>query len=374
MKRLWFDLQGSQVELRLFLPTLVIIATVAMAFSVAGCGKKEEPATREVVRPVKTMTVQAAGTSATRSYPGQVRASRRVDLAFKVAGPLVELPVEEGQEVKRGQLIAKILPRDFKIRLDQAKAKALEAEQQYQRYRDLYAKNQVSKADFDRYKSQRDVAAAREADAQNALKDTNLQAPFEGIIAKRYVENFEEVQAKQPIVFLQDIRQVEMLINVPESEMSTVRGEIKAKAYAQFPTAPGKRWDLRLKEFSTQADPKTQTYQVVTVMPQPEEINVLPGMTGTVVIELTGEGETATGPQIMIPAIAVVASSEGSPFVWGIDNESMTAKKLPVKIGQITGSESVVVQEGLSGGEVIAVAGMVKLEEGMKVSIWKKKP
>ena len=369
MKRLWFDLRGNRAEHRILLFTLVIFTTVAMAFSAAGCGKKEEPAPKEVVRPVKAITIQSAGASATRSYPAQVRASRRVDLAFKVAGPLVELPVEEGQEVKRGQLVAKILPRDFKIRLDAAKAQALQAEQQYQRYRDLYAKNQVSKADFDRYKSQRDVAAAQESDAKNALKDTSLKAPFQGIIAKRYVENFEEVQAKQPIVFLQDIRQIEMLVNVPESEMSTVRGEIKAKAYAQFPTAPGKSWDLSLKEFSTQADPKTQTYQVVTIMPQPEEINVLPGMTGTVVIELAGEGETEAGPQIVIPAIAVVASEEGTPFVWGIDKEN-TVKRLPVKIGQLTGSENVVVQEGLSGGEVIAVAGMTKLKEGMKVRIW----
>ena len=353
---------------------VVLLALIGLVFFTGGCGKKEEPAPTEVVRPVKTMTIKAGDTSASRSYPGQVRASRRVDLAFKIAGPLVELPVEEGQDVKRGQLIARILPRDFKIRLDQAKARALEAEQQYQRYRDLYVKKQVSKADFDKYKSQRDVAVARQEDAQNALKDTNLKAPFGGIIAKRYVQNFEEVQAKQPIVFLQDIRQVEMLLNVPESEMATVRGEIKAKAYAQFPTAPGKRWGLRMKEFSTQADPKTQTYQVVLVMPQPEEINVLPGMTGTVVIELSGEAETVAGPQIVIPAIAVVASAESQPFVWGIDQERMTAKKLPVKVGQITGSENVVVQEGLSGGEVIAVAGVTKLSEGMKVRIWEDTP
>lgn len=369
MKRLWFDLHESLSDRRFYLFTMVLFVLLTMVFSIGGCGKKEEPVQKEVVRPVKAITIQAAGTSASRSYPGQVRASRRVDLAFKVAGPLVELPVEEGQEVRRGQLIAKILPRDFKIRLDQAKAKALEADQQYQRYRDLYAKNQVSKADFDKFKSQRDVTVAQEADARNALKDTNLKAPFEGIIAKRYVENFEEVQAKQPIVFLQDIRQVEMLLNVPESEMATIRGEIQAKAYAQFPTAPDKRWDLSMKEFSTQADPKTQTYQVVLVMPQPEEINVLPGMTGTVVIELSGESEAAAGPQIMIPAIAVVTSEEGNPFVWGIDKEN-TVKRLPVKVGQVTGSENVVVQEGLSGGEVIAVAGMTKLKEGMQVRIW----
>jgi len=72
----------------------------------------------------------------------------------------------------------------------------------------------------------------------------------------------------------------------------------------------------------------------------------------------------------VIPAIAVVANAEGRSFVWAIDKEN-TAKQLPVKVGQLTGSENVVVQEGLSGGEVIAVAGMTKLKEGMKVRIWK---
>jgi multidrug efflux system membrane fusion protein len=372
MKQFWLNTHGYTSNRVVW--AVVMLALVGLVFFTSGCGKKEEPVKKEVIRPVKTMTIQTAGASASRSYPGQVRASRRVNLAFKVAGPLVELPVEEGQNVKRGQLIARILPRDFKIRLDQAKARALEAEQQYQRYRDLYVKKQVSKADFDKYKSQHDVAVAQQADARNALKDTSLKAPFAGIIATRYVENFEEVLAKQPIVFLQDISKIEMLLNVPESEMATVRGDIKAKAYAQFPTAPGKRWALKKKEYSTQADPKTQTYQVVTEMSQPEEINILPGMTGTVVIELAGKANTADGPQIVIPAIAVVASAEGNPFVWGIDKESLTAKKLPVKIGQITGSENVIVREGLSGGEVIAVAGVTKLEEGVQVRIWKDTP
>jgi len=130
MKRIWFDVQGNLSERGSFFYMVALFVVLAMVFSFGGCGKKEEPVKKEVVRPVKTITIQAAGASASRSYPAQVRASRRVDLAFKVAGPLVELPVEKGQDVKRGQLIAKILPRDFKIRLDQAKAKALEAEQQ----------------------------------------------------------------------------------------------------------------------------------------------------------------------------------------------------------------------------------------------------
>lgn len=334
----------------------------------AGCGKKEEPPPREVVRPVKIMKIGVFGENAIRRFPARVRAHRRVDLSFKVPGPLVELPVEEGQEVKNGQLIARILPRDFKLALDKAKAKALEAEQQFQRYRALYAKNQVSKADFDRYQSERDVAVAQEQDAQNALKDTNLRAPFDGVVATRYVENFQEVQAKEPIVFFQDISRVDLLINVPESDMATVRGEQEAKSHAEFPTAPGQKFDLALKEFSTQADPNTQTYQVVLIMPQPDGVNILPGMTGTVVVELENRG--IDGPQIVIPAIAVLGESDGGSFVWVLDEQSMTVKKAALKVGGMTGSENIVVEDGLKGGETIVIAGVRNLEDGMKVRIW----
>jgi multidrug efflux pump subunit AcrA (membrane-fusion protein) len=125
-----------------------------LAFSISGCSKKkEEVEVKEVVRPVKLLTVGDKSTGKEIKYPGRIRASERVDLAFQVSGPLIELPVAEGQSVKKGVIIARILPRDFETEIAKAKAKALDAEQQYQRYRDLYVKKQVSKADFDKYKS-----------------------------------------------------------------------------------------------------------------------------------------------------------------------------------------------------------------------------
>ena len=141
-----------------FFPALACLLTV-FALLTSSCGKEEE-VTEEVVRPAKIMTIAFQGDVSVRRLPGKVRASQRVDLAFKVSGPLIELPIEEGQDVKKGEVIARILPRDFKTNLAKAKARALEAEQQYKRYKDLYIKKQVPKADFDRYKSEYDIAKA----------------------------------------------------------------------------------------------------------------------------------------------------------------------------------------------------------------------
>jgi RND family efflux transporter MFP subunit len=346
---------------------LVAILAVGLLFSWSGCSKQEEEVVREVVRPVKLLAIEGGTTAARRTFPGRVRAAQRVDLAFQVAGPLIKLPVNEGQSVKRGQLIARILPRDFETNLAKAKAKALDAEQQYQRYRDLYIKKQVSKADFDKFKSQFDIARARQKEMEDAVDDTYLRAPFDGVIAKRYVENFEDVQAKQPIVSVQDISQVEILIDVPENVMVNLKQEAnQTRAKAKFTAAPGKQYPLTLKEFSTEADSRTQTYQVTLLMAQPEDITVLPGMTANVVGTTEGsQGEIIT---ITIPAAAVFADETGSSHVWVVNLETMTVHKRQVTTGNLVGTADISINSGLEPGETIAVTGVSQLRENMKIS------
>lgn len=343
--------------------------SAAISIVIGGCGKKEEPAPKAVVRPVKVMTVQGSGDGVNMTYPGKTRANRRVDLSFKVPGPLVEMPVEEGQEIKKGQLIARILPRDFKINLDQAKARAVNAERQYDRYKELYVRKQVSKAEFDRFKASRDIAAAQLEDAQNALKDTYLKAPFDGIVAKRHVQNFEEVQAKQPIVFFQDLSKIEVLVDAPETVVVTLGQGEEIEATATFAAAPDKKFPLELKEFSTEADPQTQTYQVVLVMDRPEGINILPGMTATVTGRQVSDADSTA--RIVIPAIAVMEDPQEKAFVWVLKKDEMTVHKTAVTVGEMTGSDSILVTDGLKGGEQIVTSGITKLQDGMKVSIWK---
>jgi RND family efflux transporter MFP subunit len=346
--------------------TFIILSLV---FSVSGCGKKkEEVEVKEVIRPVKLLTVEGKSSGQVLKYPGRVRASERVDLAFQVAGPLIELPVTEGQSVKKGEIVARILPRDFETEIAKAKAKALDAEQQYQRYRDLYVKKQVSKADFDKYKSQADIAKARQKETEDTLSDTYLRAPFTGVIAKRYVENFEDVRAKAPIVSIQDISEIEVLVDVPESVMVTLKQGAQKIAVAEFAAAPGKQYPLSLKEYSTEADPRTQTYQVTLLMTQPEDITVLPGMTANVVATTkTGQPEVTTSI-ITIPAAAVFADETGSSHVWIVNRDTMTVHERLVKAGSLTGAADISIISGIEPGETIAVTGVTQLRENMKVS------
>lgn len=341
---------------------------ILMTCLTLSCGRGDDKAPQaEVVRPAKLMTVSSVAEVNNLELPGRVRASRRADLAFQVAGPLISLPVEEGDLVKKGAVVATILPRDFQTALNTAKANKLEAMHQYNRFKDLYIRKQVSKADFDKAKRTYDVAKSNVTNAENSLKDTSLKAPFSGVIARRYVENFQEVRAKDPIVSLQDVSKLEVVVDVPETMMVRVRNRTKGEIVAQveFSALPGVKHDLRLKEFSTEADPQTQTYRVVLILPAPKNANILPGMTAKVTAKRLAETEILE-KVFFVPVNAVFADESGNEFVWVVDAEEMTVEKRKVTVGSVSGS-SISILEGLESGEKIVIAGVNYLRPGMKI-------
>ena len=369
------------------------VCLMAMLYAMlAACSEKTEEAPREIIRPVKTMTVADIGDLGGLSYPGTVRASQRVELAFKeIGGRLIELPIEgrEGQGVEKDELLARIDPKDFETslrnvegRLKETQAALKLAKSEFARVKRIQDQDPgaVSAADIDR---KREAVNATEGrirslraeveDAKNMLSYTYLKAPFSGLIANRYVDNFQNIEPKQPILRLEDISSVEVLVGLPERVVSVAqaaesRVEDLIVAFAQFPAAPNQQFELQLKEYATRADPATQTYQVVLQMTQPESLNILPGMTATVT--LTIGGGSTPDKLVIIPAIAVLAEPSGKNFVWIVNTEELTVRKQEVKVGGISGSENIDVLDGLEGGETIAVAGILKLKEGMKVRLW----
>lgn len=350
----------------------------------AACGKeKEEKAAREVVRPVKMMTVTSSTDAVQLKFPGMVRAAKRVDLAFqRVEGRLSQLPVDEGQMVKEGQLIAQLDQKDLKNnlreaqgRLAKAKAALESAQSEYDRILRIQKKDPGASSEsmvvkrreaMDKSKAEIDSAQAAVDTARDELGYTTLRAPFGGVVSKRYVDNYQEVRAKEPIVSLDDVSSVEILVDVPELIVATFTEGSETHAVAEFAAAPGKRYPLTIKERASRADPKTQTYQVVFRMPQPDDINVLPGMTATVAGSTQVREESRE--VFMVPAIAVVADAVGNPFVWIVDIETLKVQRRAVKTGDLTGTDSIEIIEGLKSGETIAISGVSRLREGMQVS------
>ncbi len=339
-----------------------LVAALAISILLAGCAREEPPEPAPVVKPVKTMIRGTAEISG-RSFPGRVEATNQVDLAFRVGGPLIEFPIREGQFVRKGQLVARIDPRDFQIRLNAAKADFERAEADFRRFSALYEKEAISQAQLDQSRAARDVAAAAVDDAEASLSDTNLVAPFAGRIGETFVENFEDVQAKQAILSLIDTTYVDIVVDMPEALVATVFDPQAATVVARFDTAPGREFDLSLKEVAAQADPRTQTYRATLTMRQPEGLNILPGMTANVKRNPI-QGRQG---QFVVLAVAVFSDESGKPHVWVVDQQTMTVQRRPVTLGDLTGTDSIEILDGVSSGEMIAVTGVSMLREGSKI-------
>ena len=344
----------------------MMILGLVFLLGFSGCKAEKPQEAAPVVRPVKTMVI-GGDVGGRLSFPGRVQAAQRVNLAFRVSGPLFDFPVIEGQEVKKGQLLARIDPRDYQIALDEAMAGFDRAESDFQRYQRLYEKEAVPLSDLDLYRSQRDVAKARLEKAQADIEDTKLLAPFSGRIGTKFVENYEEVRSNQEILSLHDISRIEIVIDVPEYLMATIKQSGTANVVATFEVLPGQEFPVRFFEARAEADPQTQTYQVTLTLPQPGEIRVLPGMNSEVRVYGRPGTLVDSDAEYVIPAIAVLASDDGTPFVWKVDPQTAKVHRTEVTVGAVTGTGNIRILSGLNLGDRIAIAGVNRLREGMTI-------
>jgi RND family efflux transporter MFP subunit len=179
------------------------------------------------------------------------------------------------------------------------------------------------------------------------------------------------VQAKQPVLSLQDIKDVEIEVSVPEERVIRGRGDKgRYRFSATFDYLPGREFEVQLTEFATDADPLTQTYLATFVMPAPEDVIILPGMT-TTIHEYRKEGEDAEEGGYAVPIDAVPIDGLGTYFVWMVqaDQEgTFTVHRRDVQVGQMVEDE-ILVMAGLENGDRIAAVGVHVLREGQRVRL-----
>lgn len=344
----------------------------------SGCGREEREVPPPASRPVKLFTVGGGTNEAIRTFPGRVDATQRAELAFRVSGQLQQLLVKEGDLVEEGQVLAKLDPTDYAIVLEDRQASFDNAEANFSRGKELIVDGNISRLDYDRMEANYRTASAALTAAQQDLDYTVLSAPFKGRIATRNVENFEEVLARQTVIWLQNITELDVIFDLPESVVRSVRGGAREegnigssetagtiRAYAQFEGRSDRQFALRPKELATKADDQTQTFKATFTMDAPSDFNVLPGMTANVVIDLTAVVDKDSIK--WVPARAVQADSGLEPRVWVLDPDAMTVSSRSVEVGRMSGS-SIQVIAGLDGGEEIVSVGAPYLAEGMRVT------
>ncbi|MAA95507.1 MULTISPECIES: efflux RND transporter periplasmic adaptor subunit [unclassified Arsukibacterium] len=352
---------------------LRFLLLVCSGIALFGCSEPVPEATEPLIRPVKLHLVGSDSGAAVRQFPAIVEPTVRANLTFRVGGKLVQLMARPGQQVQQGELLAQLDDTDFKLKLDQARARYELAQTQFVRAEQLIAQKLVSQAVFDESKAQLQVAQADLSAAETALSYTRLQAPFAGIISRLLVENHENIAAQQPIMELQVRDQVDVVIQVPEDVISNVRKDFDYQPEVVFDSHPMYRYRARIREWDTRADPATNSFKVVFSMATPTEFNVLSGMTANVIAEVS-KINAAYVDALFIPASAIfmpddTALSSQHSFVWIYNPAQGMVKRRQVTVSSLT-SAGAAITAGLSAGEQIVSAGVQHLSEGQQVRPW----
>ena len=348
----------------------VLLLAAAAAAGLLACDK-EEPPPPERARPVKMLTVSENSSGITREYPGRIKAGQYSEMGFEVDGRVTEFVYREGAKVAEGAVLARLDPRDYQARYDSAIAKENHSKAERDRYKAMLDEEVVPLSEYELRLRMFEVKQAETREARKALEDTNLVAPFDGVMARKLVEEFENVLAKFPVLVMQNDDVLEIKVSVPERDLARGRAERRSdeeltailKPRVIVSPIPDREFPASLKELANVADPTTRTFEATFSFPKPRDVSILGGMTARVVIDVLAEWGVRG---LLVPSIAVVAGEGSGGAVFVIDESSLTASKRDVEMGELTGDE-IEIKSGLRPGEVIAISGIHQLRDGMPV-------
>jgi RND family efflux transporter MFP subunit len=353
-----------------------IAALVIPLSIITGCTEEAPP---PPPKPVKALQISDPSGLSEGSFPGLAAAAQEANMSFRVSGPLIELPVKVGDEVKAGTVVARIDPNDFQVALNNvqsvlaaAAAAARRAEADYDRLISAQREDPgaTSQRAVDLALSARDgtraaVSSARATvqTATDRLGYTSLIAPFDGEVVETYVENFETVVAQRPILRLVDRRGIEMTLAIPENLIGYA--DFVTNITVTFDALPGVEVPASISEIGSEASQATRTYPLTIAMEQPDDGEILPGMAGRARIQAQLPESVETGVHVPPTALFAGTDTEHS-YVWVIENDVVTRRE--VQTGQLT-TTGVLVTGGLNPGELIVAAGVSALTEGQSVRV-----
>ncbi len=356
-----------------------IVAGAALVIPFTFCAScQKQPPAPAAIRPVRAIRVVDRAAIVGRKFPGAARATQEVELSFRVSGTVTSFPMNIGDVVTKDQAVATLDPRDFQVSITDAQAGVAMSradlaarEDEFRRVTTAFERGAATESEVTMKREAKNAAAAQVASseaklesAQDSLSYASLHAPFAGQVTATYVENFEDVQAKEPVIRIVDDSRIEMVVYVPAHLMS-LTPEAK-EIRCEFDAYPGVIVEAEIKEIGSEADATTRTFPITIIMDQPDGTRLLPGMTGNAWahgFDPAGPDETA----VEIPITAVAESVDGGRFVYIVDEAARTISRRDVEIVEM--SIGGVRVNGIDIGEVVVTAGTAFLAEGQEVRL-----
>jgi membrane fusion protein (multidrug efflux system) len=304
-----------------------------------------------VVAPVRsvelTREIEALGTA---------KANESIDVTAKVSNLVTAVRFDEGQLVRRGDVLVELDSAQARAELAIADAALSESRSQYRRSRELFATKALSEAQLDQLEAALKSDEARAAAARARLADTVVRAPFDGRVGLRRVSLGSLISPGAVITTLDDTSVIKLDFTIPETFLSAVKAgqQIVARG-AAYPDAS---FTGKVSSLDSRVDPATRSVTVRAILPNEEGL-LKPGMFMTVRLARGAAQGLVISEQAIVP-------EQGNVFVFVVKDGSV--EKRQVRTGQrLVGTVEVVA--GLQAGEQVVVEGTQKLRDGSLVDV-----
>ena len=361
-----------------------------LAIVMAGCGsgKPIEQAPQAVQ--AQQIDHNGGANSSTFRFSAVVTPDAQVPLSFRIPGYVTALKqvrgqdgrmrdIAEGDRVGQGAVLARIRSTEYQDKVhqaagqaDAAQAAALKAKIDFDRATRLFGSDSMTKPDFDAARAQYDSTQAQlrayqaqTAEAQVALRDTMLVAPFSGDIVKKAVELGAYVGPGAPTFAIASTDTVKIVVGVPDTVVRSIKlGQPVEVAIDAFPR---RTFQARISRMSSAADAITRNFDVEVAIPNKDHLLKV-GMIGSLQLA-NAESESPTS-YLQVPLSAIVQAKDGKygVFVISSSGAGKVASLRSVEIGAVNASDITIVS-GLSAGDRVITTGANLLKDGQRVEV-----
>jgi len=354
------------------------LASIALAgLILAACDNPAPIETVERVRAIKSYTVTERAGADQRRYSGTLVASDTSGLAFAVSGTVAAVDVNQGDQVTAGQVLARLDPEPFDLNVQAAEAEQTSAKAQFSekentltRQTQLFEKGWIARAAldqavaaYDAAEAQLNVARTRLGTAQRDKGNTVLRAPFDGVIAERAVDAFEEVQAGSPLFQINSEGALEVEMAVPDNLIE--RLVVGTPAIVEISSVDQCGCAAIVSEIGS-ASGAANTVTVKAALLSANS-SLLPGMGAEVTVSLSDTSDTRG---FLVPLTAIApGDAEAQGYVFVFSPGEGIVRRIAVQGGSGVSGNFVEISEGVAAGDIVASAGVSFLRDGQAVKL-----
>ncbi|MFI3328621.1 MAG: efflux RND transporter periplasmic adaptor subunit [Rikenellaceae bacterium] len=350
----------------LTISTAALLLLVAL-YSIASCGSNRSTKRStnsdalDIARPVKSV-IATSSEVVSRDFVGLSTPINSVNLAFKIAGQISNVPVSKGDYVNVGQLLCQIDPRDVELALAADKSAYEQASSRYNRAKRLLEHEAVSQQEFESAYSGYVQAKSQYDNTLEILEQTSITAPFQAVIESVYVDTYQRVQAGESVIRIVSPMTNRVSFTIPESALHAMR-DTSTHFSITFDNIKNVSFKAEVRDYArTSSDASGFPVTLQFENPHPLKYIIRSGISCTV----TMRSIQTNSHTIALPLSAIYAPTSGGTFVWVIKSDNRVELR-PVEVLKPMGQSSIIIKSGIDSGERIVSAGVYQLRNNQLV-------